>query len=107
MTTDSSITRGSSGVEPTTSLGVAASAGLPQIFEAHLCCKLFAELQSAFGVDFAGYKQITIERRVQRRMALHRLDRLADYVRYVQSNAAELHLLFDDLLIGVTGFFRD
>ena len=69
--------------------------------------KLFILLRSAFGVDFGVYKPTTIERRIQRRLMLHKLDRLEDYLSYVQANAAELNLLYSDLLIGVTAFFRD
>ena len=57
--------------------------------------------------DFTGYKQNTIRRRMERRMALHKLTRIADYYRYLQENPAEVQALFQDLLITVTNFFRD
>ena len=76
-------------------------------FDDEVLAELFALLSGAFGVDFTAYKLTTLERRVQRRMALHKLDRLQDYVKYVQVNIAELNLLYSDLLIGVSGFFRD
>ena len=79
----------------------------PKVFDDDLRSKLFVLLRTAFGVDFASYKQTTIERRIQRRMALHKLDRLEDYVRYLQSTGGELKALYSDLLIAVTRFFRD
>ena len=57
--------------------------------------------------DFTGYKQTTIRRRMERRMALHKLTRINDYYRYLQENPAEVQALFQDLLITVTNFFRD
>jgi two-component system CheB/CheR fusion protein len=57
--------------------------------------------------DFTGYKQNTIRRRIERRMALHKLIRIADYHRYLQENPEEVQALFRDLLITVTSFFRD
>ena len=69
--------------------------------------KLFILLRAAFGNDLSCYKPSTIERRIERRMALHRLERLDDYVRYVQDDPEELAALYRDVLIGVTSFFRD
>src|SRR5262249_27798551 len=69
--------------------------------------KLLALLRKTVDVDFSQYKQSTIERRIERRMALHRLERIEDYVRYVESNLSELDVLYRDILIGVTNFFRD
>src|SRR5260370_11274298 len=59
------------------------------------------------GVDFNAYKQSTLIRRVQRRMALHRLESLSQYARYLRNNKKEIEALFDDLLINVARFFRD
>ncbi|HZR81704.1 MAG TPA: chemotaxis protein CheB, partial [Candidatus Binatia bacterium] len=64
-------------------------------------------LRSGTGVDFRQYKRPTIERRVHRRMVLHRLTRLDQYIRYLEENPAEVQSLFQDLLILVTRFFRD
>ena len=69
--------------------------------------KLFILLRSRFGNDLSVYKTTTINRRVERRMAVNKMDTLADYVRLVQRNATELEALYGDLLIGVTSFFRD
>jgi two-component system CheB/CheR fusion protein len=57
--------------------------------------------------DFAEYKETTLRRRIERRMALHRIDRQGDYVSYLRQNPQEIEALFGDLLIGVTNFFRD
>src|SRR5262245_61624338 len=64
-------------------------------------------LRGATGVDFTRYKPTTIQRRLQRRMVLHKLDGLGDYVKYVEQNATELQALYQDILIHVTRFFRE
>jgi two-component system, chemotaxis family, CheB/CheR fusion protein len=69
--------------------------------------KIFQLLRSQTGHDFSLYKRNTIIRRVERRMAVHQIDRLEDYVRYLQLTRGEVDALFRDLLIGVTNFFRD
>jgi two-component system CheB/CheR fusion protein len=69
--------------------------------------KIFSLLRSQTGHDFSQYKRNTINRRVERRMAIHQIERLEDYVRYLQLTPAEGEALFRDLLIGVTNFFRD
>ena len=69
--------------------------------------KICVLLRAQTGHDFSLYKQNTMVRRVERRMAVHQIDRLDRYVRYLQQNPAEGEALFRDLLIGVTSFFRD
>ena len=64
-------------------------------------------LRARTGHDFSLYKKSTVYRRIERRMAIHQLGRIADYVRYLRENAQEIDLLFKELLIGVTSFFRD
>ncbi len=64
-------------------------------------------IRTAFGLDLTCYKQGTVERRVDRRMALHKIERLDDYIKLCQSNTKELAVLFKDVLINVTRFFRD
>ena len=59
------------------------------------------------GVDFGDYKPTTIQRRISRRMVIHKLDNLRDYVTYIQSHPEEVAVLKKDLLISVTSFFRD
>ena len=64
-------------------------------------------LRTHTGHDFSLYKKNTFHRRIERRMGIHQIHKLADYVRYLQENSQELDLLFKELLIGVTSFFRD
>jgi two-component system CheB/CheR fusion protein len=57
--------------------------------------------------DFSHYKQTTIRRRIGRRLAVHKIEDIAVYFRYLQQNPAEIQTLFKDLVICVTSFFRD
>jgi two-component system CheB/CheR fusion protein len=68
---------------------------------------LFQLLRRSTGVDFTHYRQTTILRRIQRRMVVHKIDKLGDYVKYVQTNPAEIKALYQDMLINVTSFFRN
>ncbi|MDM5182043.1 chemotaxis protein CheB [Massilia sp. DJPM01] len=69
--------------------------------------KIVVILRAQSGHDFSFYKKSTLYRRIERRMGLHQLASIADYVRYVRDNTHEAQLLFKELLIGVTSFFRD
>ncbi|HLI92122.1 MAG TPA: CheR family methyltransferase, partial [Puia sp.] len=69
--------------------------------------QLIALLRIRKGTDFTYYKQTTIRRRVIRRMGLNKKEDIADYLAYCRENLAEQDLLYQDLLIPVTGFFRD
>jgi len=69
--------------------------------------KIFVLLRVQTGHDFSHYKLNTIIRRIERRMAVHQIGQLDGYVRYLKQNAMEVTALFNDLLIGVTRFFRD
>ena len=69
--------------------------------------KILILLRSKTGQDFSLYKKNTVYRRIERRMGIHQIDRIAAYVRYLQENPQEVELLFKELLIGVTSFFRD
>lgn len=69
--------------------------------------KICILLRAQAGHDFSSYKKSTIYRRVERRMSIHLLRRIADYVGFLQTNPQEVDLLFKELLIGVTSFFRD
>lgn len=57
--------------------------------------------------DFSMYKTSTILRRIERRVMVHGLKDISDYARFLESNPKEIELLFKELLIGVTSFFRD
>ncbi|MDO9168491.1 MAG: chemotaxis protein CheB [Methylobacter sp.] len=69
--------------------------------------KIAVLLRVRTGNDFSLYKKSTLYRRIERRMALHQLDHIAVYFRYLRENPQEQDLLFKELLIGVTGFFRN
>src|SRR5262249_12803943 len=69
--------------------------------------KIMGLLRSHTGHDFSNYKQNTIRRRVERRMAVNQIESLDNYVRLLRQNPGEMDTLFRELLIGVTGFFRD
>jgi two-component system CheB/CheR fusion protein len=75
---------------------------IPDSFE-----KVFLLLRSKTGHDFSQYKKNTILRRVQRRMVITQINEMEGYVRYLQTNPAEVETLFREFLIGVTNFFRD
>ena len=69
--------------------------------------KIINLLRLATGHDFSLYKQTTVYRRIERRLGVHQIDDLAVYIRFIQENPSELQVLFKELLIGVTNFFRD
>jgi two-component system CheB/CheR fusion protein len=69
--------------------------------------KIFMRIRTATGVDFTYYKQATVLRRIHRRMLLHKIDALGQYVRYLLENPKEAGILYQDILINVTAFFRD
>ena len=69
--------------------------------------RVFGILQATHDVDFTNYKPTTIERRIRRRMALHKIESLTDYVEFLSENRDEVEQLYSDVLIRVTGFFRD
>ncbi len=69
--------------------------------------KIFVLLRTHTGHDFSLYKPGTIQRRIERRMALHQIDHLDSYVAYLAKNPDEVEALFCDVLINVTRFFRD
>jgi two-component system CheB/CheR fusion protein len=68
---------------------------------------IFRLLRRSTTVDFTGYKSPTIARRIQRRMALHKIDKLSDYGALLHREPAEVVALYHDLLINVTSFFRN
>ncbi len=69
--------------------------------------KIILVLRNRTGHDFSSYKPTTIRRRIERRMNLHQVKGPQEYLRVLQENPHELELLFKELLIGVTSFFRD
>ncbi|MEJ2254630.1 MAG: chemotaxis protein CheB [Nitrospirota bacterium] len=69
--------------------------------------KAFMLVEKATGHDFTHYKEGTVRRRMARRMAINRVDDPEEYVRLLQGKPEEVNALFQDMLIGVTNFFRD
>ena len=68
---------------------------------------ILSMLKLRFGVDFGYYKPQTISRRISRRMVIHTFDTIEEYVKFLRKNSDELQALYDDMLIGVTSFFRE
>ncbi len=69
--------------------------------------KIIILLREQSGHDFSLYKKSTLFRRIERRKGVHQIDKLQHYVLYLQDNPKEVEILFKELLIGVTSFFRD
>ncbi|MFB3890294.1 MAG: chemotaxis protein CheB [Candidatus Bathyarchaeia archaeon] len=79
----------------------------PKVEEADSFQNILAMLKLSFGVNFSAYKESTLNRRISRQMVLHQIDKIEDYVNSLRSDRNVLQALFDDLLIGVTSFFRE
>lgn len=69
--------------------------------------KVIAILSETKNVDFSCYKENTIIRRLEKRISLNRFDKIEDYIKFLLNNSKEINILFNELLIGVTRFFRD
>ncbi len=82
------------------------TSGLP-VGESSAMQHILVLLRSHSGHDFSLYKQSTILRRIKRRMAINQIERVDKYVQFLRQNSNELEMLFHELLIGVTSFFRD
>jgi two-component system CheB/CheR fusion protein len=85
----------------------AGASPTPQVEADETLRQILSQLYARHGVDFQNYRRSTVERRIFRRMCLLRQTTRREYLTYVDQNPAELDLLYDDLLIGVTSFFRD
>ncbi len=69
--------------------------------------KVLNILRNQTSYDFSPYKSNTIQRRINRRMALNQINSYKDYINYMRKESNEIDALFNELLIGVTSFFRD
>lgn len=69
--------------------------------------KIYILLRTHTGNDFSLYKKNTVYRRIERRMSVHKIDKISSYVNFLQENPKEVNILFKELMIGVTNFFRD
>ena len=84
-----------------------SSAALDQPKEDEDLARVLALLRQSAGTDFSGYKKTTLRRRIARRMAVCRIEKLPDYARELEANVLEARALYEDCLISVTSFFRD
>ncbi|WP_419803095.1 CheR family methyltransferase [Mucilaginibacter sp.] len=78
-----------------------------EIKDSNSIFKILMILRSQTGHDFSHYKKNTITRRIDRRLAFHQLPDYNHYISYLRENPHEINVLFNELLIGVTKFFRD
>ncbi len=69
--------------------------------------KILTLLRRYTGNDFSSYKKNTVYRRIERRLNIHKIDKISSYVSFLNDNPKEIEILFKELLIGVTNFFRD
>lgn len=69
--------------------------------------QILLQLRQRTGVDFTYYKKATLQRRIHRRVLMHKLKSLKEYHAYLRQHPDEVQELFNDVLIRVTGFFRD
>jgi two-component system CheB/CheR fusion protein len=69
--------------------------------------KILALVRSQTAHDFSLYKKTTLNRRIEKRMTLHGIEDIVNYVRFLREHPEEVQALFKDLVIGVTNFFRD
>lgn len=69
--------------------------------------KILARIRDEVGVDFSAYKETTVIRRIERRIGITQLESTEEYAAYLDSSPKEVQVLYKDLLIGVTRFFRD
>jgi two-component system, chemotaxis family, CheB/CheR fusion protein len=68
--------------------------------------KIVLLIRTKTGHDFSYYKKSTIYRRVERRMMVHKIDRIAAYIRFLIENPEEIEILFKEMLIGTTSFLQ-
>lgn len=80
---------------------------ITSIFDAEALAPILGVVSATTGHDFSRYKRSTVSRRVQRRMRVHGLDKPSEYAQLLEARPAEAELLFNEMLIGVTRFFRD
>lgn len=85
--------------------GEGSHLGFPE--NADALTKIFFLLKQHTAVNFTEYKHTTLRRRIARRMVLHQLDKLDEYVKFLRKTPGEVEQLFNDILINVTSFFRD
>ena len=91
-------------------LKISPESKLPQEMEVKIKSnidKIIILIRDQTGHDFSFYKKTTLFRRIERRKNVHEIEKIPYYVRFLQENPHEIEILFKELLIGVTSFFRD
>ena len=73
----------------------------------NLLHKIFSIIRNQTGHDFSDYKPSMINRRIERRLAVNQIEHTTDYIKFLQQTPTEVEFLLNDMLIGVTRFFRD
>ena len=68
---------------------------------------IFTMLKSNCNVDFSHYKETVVNRRVTRRMVINHIEKVVNYTKFLRTHPNELEALYNDMLIGVTSFFRE
>ncbi|NBC29227.1 MAG: PAS domain-containing protein [Spirochaetes bacterium] len=89
------------------SVALMGETGSPDLGAPDHLSKIFLLIKRRAGVDLSYYKESTIVRRVERRMGINRIDDLNQYLTFMEENPQEVTILFKEILIGVTKFFRD
>lgn len=79
----------------------------PEDETVHALRKIILLVRNRTGQDFSQYKKSTVYRRIGRRMNIHQIEEMTQYLQYLQENPHEVDLLFNEFLINVTNFFRD
>ena len=69
--------------------------------------KIISKLLQTTKIDFTHYRKSTVQRRLLRRLGLSKITTLSEYHSYIESNPDEINLLYNDLLLAYTSFFRD
>lgn len=80
---------------------------LPHVHETPTLRLIYQLIRRSAGVDFTHYRQTTIRRRIERRMAVNKIERVDEYLKFLQTNPGEIKALYQDMLINVTSFFRN
>ncbi len=86
---------------------VAGASSRPSASDDRILDEIFGLVRDALGVDFGEYKAPSLQRRLARRMALLRIERLRDYLALLRDHPEEASRLYEEVLIHVTSFFRD
>ncbi|MBU2651404.1 MAG: PAS domain-containing protein [Bacteroidetes bacterium] len=79
----------------------------PEISDNSLMARILKIINERVGIDFTSYKPTTITRRLEKRLAINQIENFNQYLEFLEQSQYEVNILYKDLLIGVTQFFRD